>query len=84
MSSVPSAASGEIHSETIPALLRRFHQSSATGSVLLQQGAVAKTLRLHRGSVVFASSNQRDDRLNDFLVCRAVWGLLAVGALMKA
>jgi uncharacterized protein DUF4388 len=73
--------SGEIHSETLPALLRGHFERLATGTLTLRQGPIAKTLRFHRGAVVFASSNNRDDRLFQLLLRR---GAVSLPDLIKA
>jgi hypothetical protein len=76
-----AAAHGEIRSETLPALLRTQFERGETGTLNLKQGPVAKTLRLHRGAVVFAASSERDDRLFPLLLRR---GAVSLPDLIKA
>jgi len=76
-----AAARGEIHSETMPALLRGHYERGETGTLTLRQGPIMKTVRLHRGAVVFASSNERDDRLFQLLLRR---GAVSLPDLIKA
>ncbi|MCI0567548.1 MAG: DUF4388 domain-containing protein [Acidobacteria bacterium] len=72
---------GEIFSETLPTLLHGHHERAETGTLTLRQGSVTKTLRLHRGGVVFAGSNERDDRLIQLLVRR---GTVSLPDLIRA
>ena len=72
---------GEIQSETLPSLLRRLEAGAQTGSLILQNGLITKTLWLSRGAVVFAASNDRDDRLFQLLLKR---GAVPLPHLMKA
>jgi hypothetical protein len=73
--------SREILSETIPVLLHRLHQKGETGRLLLQKTVVTKTLQLERGAVVFAASNDRDDRLIQLFLKR---GTVSLTHLMSA
>jgi hypothetical protein len=75
------AAPGELHSETLPALLRGHFERQATGTLTFRQSPTTKTLRLHRGVVVFAGSNERDDRLIQLLLRR---GTVSLPDLIKA
>jgi hypothetical protein len=72
---------GELRSETLPALLFDFHLSGESGTLTLQQSSVTKTLRLSRGAVVFAATNNRDDGLLQLLLKR---GAVSLPNLMKA
>ena len=72
---------GEIQSETIPVLLRQLHDQAETGRMTFQLGTVSKILHLHRGTVAFAISNNRDDRLFQLLLRR---GAVSLPHLMKA
>src|SRR5258708_33676971 len=74
-------AQGELHSETLPALLRGHCEREATGTLTFRQGPTTKALRLHRGAVVFAGSNERDDRLIQLLLRR---GAVSLPDLIKA
>ena len=73
--------SGEIQSETLPSLLRRLEAGAQTGTLILQNGPTAKTLWLSRGAVVFAASNEMDDRFFQLLLKR---GAVSLPHLIKA
>jgi hypothetical protein len=49
-------------------LLNLVHASAKSGFLYFEHGECAKTVYLHAGEVVFASSNQRVDRLGDVLL----------------
>jgi uncharacterized protein DUF4388 len=76
-----SMESREILSETVPSLLLRLHRKGETGRLLFQKEGVTKTLQLERGTVVFAASNDRDDRLIQLLLKR---GTVSLPHLMGA
>ena len=66
---------GEIRSTTIPRLFHELSATSVTGLLTVTDGAVRKSVQLKNGTVLFASSNQRDDRLNQYLVKAGIIGL---------
>jgi len=76
-----SPTHGDIGSETLPALLRRLHDSGETGILTLQRGPVTVTLRIARGAAVFAGTNNRDHGLLQLLLKR---GAVTLPNLMKA
>ena len=49
-------------------LLQLFHASAKSGFLYFEHGECAKTVYLHAGEVVFATSNQRVDRLGECLL----------------
>jgi hypothetical protein len=49
-------------------LLNLVHAQAKSGFLYFEHGECAKTVFLHRGEVIFATSNQRVDRLGEFLV----------------
>jgi len=72
---------GEVRSTTIPNLFHELFVQRATGLLAVTDGAARKSIQLKNGAVQFASSNQRDDRLNQFLLTAGIIGLTD---LMKA
>lgn len=89
MSSSPARANrppapvrqGSIQSNTIPYLIHGLAAGRATGVLTVEEGEVRKTLQFHEGRLLFAASNQRDDRLSSFLMRE---GVLPLKSLMKA
>jgi uncharacterized protein DUF4388 len=73
--------SGDIRSETVPELLERLHRGGESGRLTLKREPVTKILHLREGAVIFASSNDRDDRLIQCLLRR---GTVPLPRLMKA
>jgi uncharacterized protein DUF4388 len=53
----------EIRSQPLPELLFKFHQQGVSGRLLLRRMGIEKSLYLQGGTVVFAASTDRDDRL---------------------
>jgi len=72
---------GDIRSTTIPMLFHELGASHATGLLVVTDGDVKKSIQLRNGQVLFASSNQRDDRLNQYLLTA---GIIGLKNLMKA
>jgi hypothetical protein len=72
---------GEVRSTTIPNLFHELFVKRATGILTVTDGAARKSIQLKDGGVLFASSNQRDDRLNQLLLTAGIIGLTD---LMKA
>lgn len=52
---------------TIPHLFLDVRAARTTGTVTFERGDVAKTVYVEDGDVIFASSNQQDDRLGECL-----------------
>jgi len=61
---------GEIESSSVPELLRSFLASGETGILTFRQGDVAKSLYLQEGKVVYAASNDPDERLGEHLLVK--------------
>jgi uncharacterized protein DUF4388 len=59
---------GEIRSTTLPGLFHEFAETRASGFLHLADGDVRKSIEFGEGCVLFASSNQRDDRFSQFLL----------------
>jgi len=53
----------EIRSQTLPELLFKLHQQEESGRLVVRRMGLQKSLYLQGGTVVFASSTDRDDRL---------------------
>lgn len=66
---------GEIRSTTIPRLFHELSATRATGLLTVSDGDIRKSVQLKHGRVLFASSNQRDDRLNQYLLTAGIIGL---------
>jgi hypothetical protein len=69
---------GEIQSPTIPNLFHDLAAGRATGVLIPRRPRAVRHLEQPRRPLQPASD------MGDFHVCRAVWGLLIVGALMKS
>ena len=72
---------GEIRSTTLPNLFHEFSEARATGFLHLTEGDVKKSVQFGEGHVLFASSNQRDDRFSQFLLKS---GAISLKSLMRA
>jgi hypothetical protein len=72
---------GEVRSTTIPNLFHEMSANRATGILVLTDGPIRKSVQFNNGTVQFASSSQRDDRLNQFLLTA---GIIGLKDLMKA
>jgi hypothetical protein len=72
---------GDLHGDTIPYLIQELYTTRATGLLTLTDGDIRKSLQFREGMLLFASSNQRDDRLNALLMRE---GVLPLKSLMKA
>ena len=66
---------GEVRSTTIPNLFHEMSANHATGLLTLTDGPIRKSVQFNNGAVQFASSSQRDDRLNQFLLTAGIIGL---------
>jgi hypothetical protein len=66
---------GEVRSTTVPNLYHEMQVMRATGLLTLTDGPVRKSVQFKNGTVLFASSNSRDDRLNQFLLTAGIIGL---------
>jgi len=63
-----SSLTGNIESHILPQCLLRLHAENETGRLVLKRGTIEKILYARDGSVVFASSTDRDDRLLQWLL----------------
>ncbi len=61
---------GEIATSSVPELLRSLLNSGETGILSFRRGDLAKTLSLRRGRIVYAASNNLDERLGESLLVR--------------
>jgi hypothetical protein len=61
---------GEIETSSVPELLRSLLGSGETGILTLRRGDVTKSIFIQQGRVVYAASNNTDERLGESLVIR--------------
>jgi hypothetical protein len=61
---------GEIDNSSVPELLRSLLASGEAGVLTFRNGEATKTLFVEGGRVVFAASNNPDERLGEFLLVR--------------
>ena len=61
---------GEIETSSVPELLRSLLGSGETGVLTLRRGDLTKSIFIHQGRVVYAASNNEDERLGESLVIR--------------
>ena len=59
---------GKIEARNLPELLHNCYLQKKSAIIDLQQDEIIKSLYLEGGNIVFARSNQRSDRLGEFLV----------------
>ena len=57
---------------SLPKSLAIAHQRKDSGALIVRAGELTKNIFLNEGSVIFASSNDRNDRLGEMLVRRGV------------
>lgn len=60
--------SGTIQVTPLPDILEHLRQTKATGTLIVRGGAVAKSIYLKGGQIVFAASTDSGDRLGETLV----------------
>jgi hypothetical protein len=65
-------AKGALSEISLPALLRGAVRARKTGVLRVGDGAVNKTLYLSDGRIIFATSNDPDDRLGEMLLRKGV------------
>ena len=70
MSELP--AKGTLSGIPLPALLRGAVRARKTGVLRVASGAVNKTLYVSEGRIIFATSNDPDDRLGEMLLRKGV------------
>lgn len=61
---------GEIEASSVPELLRSLTSSGETGILTLRSGDLAKSIYIRNGRVVYAASNNVDERLGESLLVR--------------
>ena len=61
---------GEIEHSSVPELLKSMLSSGEEGVLTFRNGDLSKTLYCQNGRVVFAASNNPDERLGEFLLVR--------------
>lgn len=61
---------GEIETSSVPELLRSLLGSGETGVLTLRHGDVTKSIYIQKGRLVYATSNNADERLGESLVVR--------------
>jgi hypothetical protein len=76
-----SALKGEIQSTTIPCLFHDLWVRTATGVLACTEQGATKKVQIAEGRVLFASSSDRDDRLNQVLLKA---GAVSLRNLLKA
>ena len=64
--------SADVRAFSLADVLQLVHAAGKSGFLYFEQGDCSKCVFLHAGEVVFASSNQRIDRLGESLVRRGV------------
>ena len=72
---------GDIETSSIPELLRSLLSSGETGVLTVRNGEYVKTISIDRGRIVYASSNNPDERLGESLLVR---GKLTVRQFLEA
>jgi hypothetical protein len=65
-------AKGSLSEVPLPALLRSAVRARKTGVLRIAGGAVNKTLYVSEGRIIFATSNDPDDRLGEMLLRKGV------------
>jgi len=59
---------GKLHGSNLPQLLNRVYLAKMSAIIDFQHNEITKSLHLENGSIIFARSNQKSDRLGEFLV----------------
>jgi hypothetical protein len=75
---------GRLAEVTLPALLRSAVRARKTGVLRVVRGDVAKTLYLSEGRLIFATSNDPDDRLGEMLLRKGVISYRALEESVRA
>ena len=61
---------GEIETTSVPELMRSILSSGETGILTVTNGEVMKSIYVHNGRVMYAASNNIDERLGEVLLVR--------------
>jgi hypothetical protein len=72
---------GDIETSSVPELLRSLLSSGETGVLTVRNGDYTKTIFIDRGRIVYAASNNVDERLGESLLVR---GKLTVRQFLEA
>jgi hypothetical protein len=64
------AIRGEIETTSVPELLRSILKSGETGILTVTNGDALKSIYIQAGRVVYASSNNKDERMGEVLLLR--------------
>lgn len=72
---------GDIETSSVPELLRSLLGSGETGVLTVRNGDATKTISIHDGRIVYATSNDVDERLGESLL---VQGKLTVRQFLEA
>jgi hypothetical protein len=64
------AIRGEIETTSVPELLRSILRSGETGILTVTSGDAVKSIYIQAGRVVYASSNNKDERMGEVLLIR--------------
>lgn len=64
------AIRGEIETTSVPELLRSILKSGENGILTVTSGDAIKSIYIHTGRVVYASSNNKDERMGEVLLIR--------------
>ena len=72
---------GDIETSSVPELVRSLLSSGETGVLTVRNGDYVKTISIDRGRIVYASSNNVDERLGEHLLVR---GKLTVRQFLEA
>lgn len=66
----------KISLQSFPHLLASSYREKQTGTLIVRAGELTKNIYLENGSVIFASSNDRNDRLGEMLVRRGIISII--------
>ena len=72
---------GDIETSSVPELLRSLLGSGETGVLTIRSGEATKTISIHDGRIVYATSNDVDERLGESLLMQ---GKLTVRQYLEA
>jgi hypothetical protein len=72
---------GDIETSSVPELLRSLLGSGETGVLTIRNGDATKTISIHDGRIVYATSNDVDERLGESLLMQ---GKLTVRQYLEA
>lgn len=79
--STPPPAHGSLEAQSFPEILRPIVRARRTGVLRLTRGGLVKTVYVSEGRLIFATSNDPDDRLGEMLLRK---GLISYRALEES